>query len=142
LKPEKGKSITLIAVQLTLLTFIRSRELKFARWSEVHFNNGIWTIPGEHQELDGVKYSGRDFQMKMSHLVPLSKQAKTKLEKFHNIIVDQELMFIGYSHDDKPISENIVSKALRTMGYDTKKEVWGNWFRLIACSVLIESRIW
>lgn len=28
------------------------------------------------------------------------------------------------------------------MGYDTKKEVWENGFRLIVCSDLIESRMW
>ena len=32
----KGKGITKVAVQLTLLTFIRSSELRFARWSEVN----------------------------------------------------------------------------------------------------------
>lgn len=71
----KGKGITQIAVQLTLLTFIRSSELRFARWSEVNFKNSLWTIPAERQELDGVKYSGRGSKMKTPHLVPLSKQA-------------------------------------------------------------------
>lgn len=138
----KGKGITQIAVQLTLLTFIRSSELRFARWSEVNFENSLWTIPGERQELDGVKYSGRGSKMKNPHLVPLSKQAKTLLEKLHSISGDKELMFIGFSRDDKPISENTVNKALRTMGYDTKKEVCGHGFRTMACSALIESGLW
>lgn len=138
----KGKGITQIAVQLTLLTFIRSSELRFARWSEVNFENSLWTIPGERQELDGVKYSGRGSKMKNPHLVPLSKQAKSLLEKLHSISGDKELMFIGFSRDDKPISENTVNKALRTMGYDTKKEVCGHGFRTMACSALIESGLW
>ncbi|KQN47930.1 integrase [Serratia sp. Leaf51] len=138
----KGKGITQIAVQLALLTFIRSSELRFARWSEVNFENSLWTIPGERQELDGVKYSGRGSKMKNPHLVPLSKQAKTLLEKLHSISGDKELMFIGFSRDDKPISENTVNKALRTMGYDTKKEVCGHGFRTMACSALIESGLW
>ena len=138
----KGKGITQIAVQLTLLTFIRSSELRFARWSEVNFENSLWTITGERQELDGVKYSGRGSKMKNPHLVPLSKQAKTLLEKLHSISGDKELMFIGFSRDDKPISENTVNKALRTMGYDTKKEVCGHGFRTMACSALIESGLW
>jgi len=138
----KGKGITQIAVQLTLLTFIRSSELRFARWSEVNFETALWTIPGEREELDGVKYSGRGSKMKTPHLVPLSKQAKTLLEKLHSISGDKDLMFIGFSRDDKPISENTVNKALRTMGYDTKKEVCGHGFRTMACSALIESGLW
>ncbi len=51
-------------------------------------------------------------------------------------------MFIGFSRDDKPISENTVNKALRTMGYDTKAEVCGHGFRTMACSALIESGLW
>ncbi|HIH4728741.1 TPA: tyrosine-type recombinase/integrase [Raoultella planticola] len=142
IKSYKGKGITKIAVQLTLLTFIRSSELRFARWSEVNFKNGIWTIPGERQELEGVKYSGRGSKMKTPHIVPLSKQAKTVLEKLHSISGDKDLMFIGFSRDDKPISENTINKALRAMGYDTKKEVCGHGFRTMACSALIESGLW
>ncbi len=142
IKSYKGKGITQIAVQLTLLTFIRSSELRFARWSEVNFKNGIWTIPGERQELEGVKYSCRGSKMKTPHIVPLSKQAKSVLEKLHSISGDKDLMFIGFSRDDKPISENTINKALRAMGYDTKKEVCGHGFRTMACSALIESGLW
>ncbi|MGK4321675.1 tyrosine-type recombinase/integrase [Citrobacter youngae] len=138
----KGKGITQIAVQLTLLTFIRSSELRFARWSEVNFRNALWTIPAERQELEGVKYSGRGSKMKTPHLVPLSKQAVVLLKKLHAISGENELMFVGFSRDDKPISENTVNKALRTMGYDTKKEVCGHGFRTMACSALIESGLW
>ena len=138
----KDKGITRIAVQLTLLTFIRSSELRFARWSEVNFETALWTIPGEREELDGVKYSGRGSKMKTPHLVPLSKQAVALLKKLHSISGEKELMFIGFSRDDKPMSENTVNKALRVMGYDTKKEVCGHGFRTMACSALIESGLW
>lgn len=138
----KGKGITQIAVQLTLLTFIRSSELRFARWSEVNFKNSLWTIPGERQELDGVKYSDRGSKMKTPHLVPLSNRAKSLLKRLHIISGDKDLMFIGFSRDDKPISENTVNKALRTMGYNTQTEVCGHGFRTMACSALIESGLW
>lgn len=51
-------------------------------------------------------------------------------------------MFVGFRRDDKHISENTVNKALRTMGYDTKKDVCGHGFRTMACSALIEPRLW
>jgi len=138
----KGKGITQIATQLTLLTFVRSSELRFARWSEVDFKNSLWTIPAERQALTGVKYSARGAKMKSPHLVPLSKQAKKLLLQLHAISGGKDLMFIGFSNDDKPISENTVNKALRTMGYNTQTEVCGHGFRTMACSALIESGLW
>ncbi|MGA6472619.1 tyrosine-type recombinase/integrase [Escherichia coli] len=138
----KGKGITQIAVQLTLLTFIRSSELRFARWSEVNFKNSLWTIPAERRELEGVKYSNRGSKMKTPHLEPLSKQAVVLFKRLQAISGEKDLMFIGFSRDDKPISENTVNKALRTMGYDTKAEVCGHGFRTMACSALIESGLW
>jgi integrase len=41
----KGRKLTKLAVKLTLLIFIRSSELRFARWSEIDFENAMWTIP-------------------------------------------------------------------------------------------------
>lgn len=142
LEAYKGRGITQIAVQLTLLTFVRSSELRFARWSEVDLKNSLWTIPGKRKPMNGVKYSARGAKMKNPHLVPLSTQAKAFLEKLHSISGDKELMFISFTGDDKPISENTVNKALRTMGYDTKAEVCGHGFRTMACSALIESGLW
>lgn len=40
------------------------------------------------------------------------------------------------------MSDNTINKALRVMGYDTKKEVCGHGFRAMACSALSESRLW
>lgn len=142
LEAYKGRGITQIAVQLTLLTFVRSSELRFARWSEVDLKNSLWTIPGKRQPMKGVKYSARGAKMKTPHLVPLSSQAKALMEELHTISGNKELMFIGFTGDDKPISENTVNKALRTMGYDTKVEVCGHGFRTMACSALIESGLW
>ncbi|MEN4519918.1 tyrosine-type recombinase/integrase [Pantoea agglomerans] len=142
LEAYKGRGITQIAVQLTLLTFVRSSELRFARWSEVDLKNSLWTIPGKRQPMEGVKYSARGAKMKMPHLVPLSSQAKALMEELHTISGNNELMFIGFTGDDKPISENTVNKALRAMGYDTKVEVCGHGFRTMACSALIESGLW
>ena len=74
--------------------------------------------------------------------MPLSKQAVVLFKRLQAISGEKDLMFIGFSRDDKPISENTVNKALRTMGYDTKAEVCGHGFRTMACSALIESGLW
>ncbi len=42
---QQGRELTRQAVLLTLHLFIRSSELRFARWSEFDFSSCIWTIP-------------------------------------------------------------------------------------------------
>ncbi|MEI7105878.1 tyrosine-type recombinase/integrase [Pectobacterium versatile] len=137
-----GRPLTRLAVELTLLVFIRSSELRFARWSEVDFENAMWTIPGEREPLEGVKHSHRGSKMRTPHLVPLSRQALLILEKIKSMSGNRELIFVGDHDPRKPMSENTVNKALRVMGYNTKVEVCGHGFRTMACSSLIESGLW
>ncbi|HBU6578527.1 tyrosine-type recombinase/integrase [Klebsiella michiganensis] len=137
-----GRPLTRLAVELTLLVFIRSSELRFARWSEVDFDTAMWTIPGEREPLEDVKHSHRGSKMRTPHLVPLSHQALAILEKIKSLSGNRELIFVGDHDPRKPMSENTVNKALRVMGYDTKVEVCGHGFRTMACSSLIESGLW
>ncbi|QGG12004.1 DUF4102 domain-containing protein [Citrobacter braakii] len=137
-----GRPLTRLAVELTLLVFIRSSELRFARWSEVDFETAMWTIPGERVPLEGVKHSHRGSKMRTPHLVPLSHQALAILEKIKSLSGNREFIFVGDHDSRKPMSENTVNKALRVMGYDTKVEVCGHGFRAMACSTLVESGLW
>ncbi|HCR4025483.1 TPA: integrase arm-type DNA-binding domain-containing protein [Morganella morganii] len=137
-----GRLMTKLAVKLTLLVFIRSSELRFARWEEIDFTNAMWTIPAERQPIEGVKFSYRGSKMRTPHLVPLSEQAINILKQIQQLSGDHELIFIGDHNPRKPMSENTVNNALRAMGYDTKTEVCGHGFRTMACSSLIESGIW
>ena len=137
-----GRKLTKLAVKLTLLVFIRSSELRFARWEEIDFKNALWTIPAEREPLKGVKHSHRGSKMRTPHLVPLSRQAVKTLEEIKQISGDYQLIFIGDHHSDRPMSENTVNKALRSMGYDTKTQVCGHGFRAMACSALLESGLW
>lgn len=137
-----GRQMTRMAVELTLLIFIRSSELRFARWSEIDFERAMWTIPAERETIEGVKHSQRGSKMRTPHLVPLSRQALSILKQVHKISGDRDFVFIGDHDPRKPMSENTVNKALRVMGYDTKVEVCGHGFRTMACSSLIESGLW
>ncbi|KHN90148.1 integrase [Pectobacterium actinidiae] len=137
-----GRPLTRLAVELTLLIFIRSSELRFARWSEIDFETSMWTIPPEREPIEGVKHSHRGSKMRTPHLVPLSRQALVILKQIQQFSGNHELIFIGDHDPRKPMSENTVNKALRVMGYDTKVEVCGHGFRTMACSSLIESGLW
>lgn len=138
----RGRKLTALAIKLTLLVFIRSSELRFARWSEVDFDKAMWKIPAERQLIEGVKYSFRGSKMKSPHLVPLSRQALEILKQIAEICGRSEFIFVGDHNFHKPMSENTVNKALRVMGYDTKTQVCGHGFRSMACSALIESGVW
>lgn len=137
-----GRPLTRLAVELTLLIFIRSSELRFARWSEIDFDTAMWTIPAEREAIEGVKHSQRGSKMRTPHLVPLSHQALAILKQVHKISGERDFVFVGDHNPRKPMSENTVNKALRVMGYDTKIEVCGHGFRTMACSSLIESGLW
>ncbi|HCL5934183.1 TPA: integrase arm-type DNA-binding domain-containing protein, partial [Citrobacter freundii] len=137
-----GRPMTRLAVELTLLIFIRSSELRFARWSEIDFETAMWTIPAEREVIEGVKHSQRGSKMRTPHLVPLSRQALDILKQVHKLSGNRDFVFVGDHNPRKPMSENTVNKALRVMGYDTKVEVCGHGFRTMACSSLIESGLW
>jgi len=137
-----GRPLTRLAVEFTLLVFIRSSELRFARWSEIDFEASMWTIPAEREAIEGVKHSQRGSKMRTPHLVPLSHQALAILKDVYKLSGDRDFVFIGDHDHRKPMSENTVNKALRVMGYDTKVDVCGHGFRTMACSSLIESGLW
>ncbi|WP_145481945.1 tyrosine-type recombinase/integrase [Yersinia rohdei] len=138
----KGQPLTRLATKLTLLIFIRSSELRFARWPEIDFEKSIWTIPPEREPLPGVKHSHRGSKMRTPHLVPLSRQALEILQQIRTISGEHILVFTGDHNPWKPMSENTVNNALRLMEYDTKVDVCGHGFRAMACSSLIESGLW
>lgn len=135
----QGRFLTRLAVEVTLLTFVRSSELRFARWPEIDFDGALWTIPGTREPIEGVKHSERGAKMKTDHLVPLSKQALAAFRSIQELTGGYELIFPGDHYHWKPMSENTVNNALRRMGYDTKKELCGHGFRAMACSALYES---
>lgn len=137
-----GRPLTRLAIEMTLLVFIRSSELRFARWSEIDFETAMWTIPAEREPLEDVKHSHRGSKMRTPHLVPLSRQALAVLEKIKRLNGSRDLIFVGDHDPRKPMSENTVNKSLRVMGYDTQVEVCGHGFRTMACSSLIESGLW
>lgn len=59
-----GRVMTRIAFELSLLTFVRSSELRFARWDEFDFYKCLWRIPAKREEIKGVRYSYRGMKMK------------------------------------------------------------------------------
>ena len=138
----KGRELTRLALDLSLHVFLRSSELRLARWDEFNLKAHIWTVPAKREAVKGVRFSERGAKMKDEHLVPLSQQAVALLKQIQAISGESVFVFPGAHTLNKPTSENTINKALRVMGYDTKTEVCGHGFRTMACSALNESGRW
>lgn len=137
-----GRLLTRYALKLSLLFFVRSSELRFARWSEIDWQQKLWVIPEEREQIENVKFSHRGTKMKTQHIVPLSDQAIAILKQIDALSGHLSFIFPGEYDQDKCMSDNTVNKALRVMGYDTRKEICGHGFRAMACSALSESGLW
>jgi|SRR5690554_3342785 len=89
----KGRLLTQLAVELSLLIFIRSSELRFGRWCEIDFERSIWTIPAEREAIEGVKFAHRGAKMRTPHLVPLSVQVIAIFRRIYKWTGNNELIF-------------------------------------------------
>ncbi len=117
----RGRLITRIAVELSLLTLVRSSELRFARWDEFDFKKFLWRIPAKREEIKGVRYSHNGMKMKEEHIVPLSRQVLTLVHSLKQLSGDNERLFPGDHDPKKVMSKNTINNALHTMGYMTLK---------------------
>ena len=138
----KGQMLTSLALELNLHVFLRASELRLARWDEFNLKAQIWAVPAKREAVEGVRFSERGAKMKNEHLVPLSRQAVVLLKQIKALTGDSTFVFPSVRSLDKPMSENTINKALRTIGYDTKTEVCGHGFRTMACSALNETGLW
>ncbi len=131
----KGRGLTTLAIKLNLLIFIRSSELRYARWSEIDFNSKLWVIPEKREAIERVKYSTRGAKMKRQHFVPLCRQALKILKEIRQLTYEEGneagLIFTGCYDSFKPMSENTINKALHKMGYDTTQDICGHGFRTL-----------
>lgn len=74
--------------------------------------------------------------MKEEHVVPLSRQALTLLERLKQLSRDSPRLFLGDHGPKKVMSEDTVNNALRAIDYETKAEVYGHGFRTMARGAL------
>ena len=113
------------ALKFSALTFCRPGEIRHAEWSEIDFENSEWRIPAEKMK------------MKRVHIVPLSKQAVEILRFLKELTGKGKWIFPSARMDGKPMSENTVRIALRSMGY-SNDEMTAHGFRAMASTRLNE----
>ncbi|WP_090961534.1 integrase arm-type DNA-binding domain-containing protein [Nitrosospira sp. Nsp18] len=125
LEGYNGSFITLSALKLAPLLFVRPGELRHAEWSEIDFHAAEWRI------------AAGKMKMKAVHLVPLCKQALAVLRELKPLTGEGRYVFPGVRSYARPMSENTVNAALRRLGYD-KNEMTGHGFRSMASTILHE----
>jgi len=129
-----GRRTTAIAVELLMLTFVRTGELRAATWDEFDLENALWTIPAVRMK---VKDNG-------DHLVPLSFQTLMILEELHGIVGEQvegaRYLFPNQRQAGGYMSATTVNRALERMGFNGKGSIGfsGHGFRGTASTMLHE----
>jgi len=120
-----GQYVTLCALKLAPLLFVRPGELRQAEWAELDLDEAIWRIPGVRMK------------MKAAHLVPLSTQAVAILLELQAFTGAGRYVFPGLRTASRPMSENTINAALRRLGY-SGEEMTGHGFRSMAATRLNE----
>jgi integrase len=112
-------SATRDGLLFTLLTWVRTSELRFAtrdEFEDLHGSNPIWRISAERMKMD------------REHIVPLSRQAVTLVQR--RLRETNGDFLFGGAKPNLPMSENTMIYALYRLGYLRRQTVHG--FRSIA----------
>lgn len=117
----QGDALTRLSLLFTLHSFARTREVRYAEWSEIE--GDIWRIPPVRMKM------GRE------HIVPLTTQVQAFLEEVREISGQDRFIFPG--KPNRAMSENTMLYALYRMGYHSRLTVHG--FRGMASTVLNEA---
>lgn len=118
-----GNVLVKTALQLMTLTFVRTAELINMEWDEINFDAQEWRIPPHKMK------------MALVHIVPLSKQSIKLIENLKPLTGNKPYVFYNHS-TAKPLSNNALLSAIRTMGYMGK--MTGHGFRGLASTTLHE----
>ena len=120
-----GNIETRSGLKLAPLLIVRPGELRKAEWEQFDFGSAEWRIPA------------RKMKMRAPHIVPLSHQAVEILKELKEATGDGQYLFPKLGDRFRPMSENTVNKALRTLGY-VREEMTGHGFRSTASTLLNE----
>lgn len=124
-----GYPSTRLALQIAPHVFLRPGELRQAEWVEIDLDKKIWEIPAERMKA------------RRTHRFPLSKQVTRLLEEAQKHSGDQGYVFPAFCTSKRPLSENTMNAAFRSMGFG-KDEVTAHGLRSTASTLLNESGQW
>ena len=118
-----GSPAVKAALQLSALLFQRPGEIRQMRWDQIDWDAAEWRY----------LVTKTDKQ----HIVPLATQVLTILRELQPFTDRSEFVFPSARGAARPMSENAVRVALRTMGY-TNEQMTPHGFRAMARTILDE----
>jgi integrase len=121
----QGTTSVKAALRLSPILFARPGELRHMEWEEINWEEERWELPPEKMK------------MKQPHIVPLPKQALEILKEHHRTTGRGKYVFPSARGGSRPLSENGVRTALRTLGYDNDA-MTPHGFRAMARTILDE----
>jgi integrase len=119
----QGGIVVRSALQLAPLLFVRPGELRSARWADM--------------ELEAAEWRFTASKTKQPHIVPLATQAVAVLRELQPLTGGREFVFPGERSPIRPMSENAINAALRSLGIESDR-MCGHGFRAMARTVLEE----
>ena len=102
-----------LCLAFTVLTAARSGEARGAAWSEIEFDEALWTVPGRRMK------GGED------HRVPLSSAAMAILNEALSLQDDSDLVFPSPARPGHTLSDMTLTKVLRATGLADRATVHG-----------------
>lgn len=124
LENYNGEILTKLAIKLVLHTFVRTIELRAAKWEEFKMEAKEWHIQASRMK------------MKEKHIVPLTNQVIEILEGIKQLGFESEYVFPNVQKLKGYMSENTMLYALYRMGYHKRATIHG--FRGLASTILNE----
>lgn len=125
-----GYRATVIALRIMLYTFVRTVELRKAKWDEFDFSAAEWRVPAENLKM------GKRMKAGESHIVPLSRQSLALLAELKTLSGGQPFLFPNLRTPKTCMTATTINKALERMGYAGKFS--GHGFRSTASTMLHE----
>ena len=119
----EGTFIVQQALKISPLLFQRPGEIRQMLWKDIDFDAQEW------------RYLVT--KTKIQHIVPLSKQAIEILKTVQAVTGRANYVFPSSRNDGRPMSDNAVRSALRSLGY-ANEEMSAHGFRTTASTILNE----
>lgn len=90
-----------LMLEVLILTAARSGEIRLLEWTEIDFNNRVWTLPAERMKA------------KVAHRVPLSPYLLEVFERLKESADLETTSLVFPSRKNRPVSDMTLTKCLR-----------------------------
>lgn len=118
-----GSPVVKTALWFSIYTLARPGEVRYAEWTEIDIERAMWSIPASKMKK------------RKPHVVPLCSQCITLLKNLYLLTGRQKWVFPTVNMNGRPMSENTVNAALRSLGF-TQEEMTAHGFRTLGSTML------